>query len=77
MKIKKLSEDIIFRKTTTEFKFDVNGKEVSVYLYEDSEGIDNDYNIEGDLTEEEMELFSDYMIDLYELKVGKIKEIEG
>lgn len=77
MKIEKFEEDIIFRKTTTKFDFNVNNKKVSVLLYEDSEGFDNDYVIEGDeLTEEEMEMFTEDMISLYDLKVGGIIETE-
>ena len=79
MKIKKLSEDIIFRKTTTKFKFLVGDKKVNVLLYEDSEGLDDDYVIEeekgNELTEEEMELFTEDMISLYDMKENEELEL--
>ncbi len=83
MQIKKISEDVTYKKINTEHAFELNGKEIRVYDYAYFDSISNDYDndVEIDerdkqnLTDEELELIDDNINDLLELKDGEITEI--
>lgn len=73
IKISKEGEEVIYSKKTEEFIFDVNGKKVRVLSWqEDGRDLDmgdSDYEVNEEdkekLTEQEYEVFSDNLQDLF------------
>ena len=84
MQIKKLEENMTYKKTTTTHEFDINGKKVKVYshyFYDDISGdYDNDEVIDEQdkekLTEDELETLEVYLSECLDLKVDEVYEAE-
>jgi hypothetical protein len=85
MKIKKIDEDEVYKRTTTNHTFKVGkeGKSVQVLEYQTSEvdEIDNDspFINEDDLaklTDEEQEIFGENLGDFMDLEIGEEVDID-
>ena len=78
MKIKKLDEEITYKKITITHTFEINDKEVRVYVHDSYSNYgDYDYDTEIDdnddkvLDEIEREALDDEMSEILKLKVGE------
>jgi len=80
MKIKKLSEEMTYKKITTEHIIEINSKEVRIYDHQLYDSIGNNYNNntiidEKDLetlTPEEEEMIGEFMAEVLALKVVEV-----
>lgn len=78
MNIQKISEEVTFKKITTEHEFLINDKKVRVYEHDCYDSISNDYdndydideNDERKLTSEESEIFTDDVQELLKMEIG-------
>jgi hypothetical protein len=82
MKAKKMSEDEVYKRTTNNFVFEINGKTVRVREYNTSEVDEIDYDSpyinEVDmeaLTDEEHEMFGENLSELMDLQIGEETEL--
>ena len=81
MKIIKQSEDVVYKRTTTDHVFTVNGKTIRVRDYQSTE-VDDD--IASDINEEDLELLTDIEAEVFgeqlndwlSLKVGEEEDVE-